>query len=49
MSRLGEYGWIFTEMRNLDRVPEGYEAHHIVLLYVGGADTPENLILDRTP
>lgn len=35
----------FLRMHNLDRVPEGYEVHHIVPLYAGGADTPENLIL----
>ncbi|MCL6558423.1 MAG: HNH endonuclease [Firmicutes bacterium] len=35
----------FLRQHGLDRVPEGYEVHHIVPLYAGGADSPDNMIL----
>lgn len=35
----------FLRMHGLDEVPDGYEVHHIVPLYAGGADGVDNLIL----
>ena len=35
----------FLQQHGLRDVPPGYEIHHVVPLYAGGADAPENMVL----
>lgn len=35
----------FLHFHGFDRLPEGYEVHHIIPLCEGGADVPDNMIL----
>lgn len=37
----------FLAQHDLERIPAGWEIHHVVPLSEGGADTPENMVLLR--